>query len=307
MLHRLADSSGGLYCYIEEGEMIAAAFAECLGGLQALVAQNVRLEISVPPVLGATIRSVVTTYRSQLYDEEAHGGAEGNAKAVIFFGDLQSGESRDVVIDIDLPPADTSSGPVAQDVLLLSVEYFDVGRSATCSELPTAVSVSRTHDDGAVTTGTASEVDTQRCRVLVAQTMAVARERAAAGDLAGAREALQSAQRAVAAPQVAGTELGRELSRDLEQCLERLQPGLAGPSAHGFHTLSMLSASHGLQRSLSGQFSLERTSSYRTSSQHDSMMRSRAATVRGPSPPHGRVQRRRALTRQRTVLRRSTS
>jgi hypothetical protein len=207
MLHRLADSSGGLYCYIEEGEMIAAAFAECLGGLQALVAQNVRLEISVPPVLGATIRSVVTTYRSQLYDEEAHGGAEGNAKAVIFFGDLQSGESRDVVIDIDLPPADTSSGPVAQDVLLLSVEYFDVGRSATCSELPTAVSVSRTHDDGAVTTGTASEVDTQRCRVLVAHQMAVARERAAAGDLAGAREALQSAQRAVAAPQVAGTEV----------------------------------------------------------------------------------------------------
>jgi len=50
--------------------------------------------------------------------------------------------------------------------------------------------------------------------------------------------------------------------------------------------------------------SLERTSSRDLSAD---LAATGAATVRGPSPPHGRVQRRRALTRQRTVLRRSTS
>lgn len=74
----------------------------------------------------------------------------------------------------------------------------------------------------------------------------------------------------------AGSELAEQLMRDVQQCLDGLVLDLCASSdglssSSGQHTLSMLSGSHSMQRSVSG--SLQRTSSYRTASQSDAILR----------------------------------
>ncbi len=52
----IASCAGGLYYFIEAVDNIPVAFADCLGGLQSVVAQNIKLAISAEA--GVTISRV---------------------------------------------------------------------------------------------------------------------------------------------------------------------------------------------------------------------------------------------------------
>lgn len=119
MLHRLADAAQGMYGYIEHDEMISSSFAECLGGLTALVAQNLRLELHTGS--GARFHSIVTTYRE--LPPAGSGAAPGDTEQDGNAGDV-AGESKVVLLvthpDRSHAVARVHRLQIAQAVLLLA-------------------------------------------------------------------------------------------------------------------------------------------------------------------------------------------
>lgn len=55
MLSKIAEMGNGLYYAIEAAEAIPAAFADCLGGLLSVCAENMRVKIEVPLVISNTL------------------------------------------------------------------------------------------------------------------------------------------------------------------------------------------------------------------------------------------------------------
>ena len=70
LLTELAEGAEGMYSHVEDAEMIASSFAECLGGITSLVAQAVQLKIT--PGDGVSIDRVFSPHKQK-------GGEEGAA------------------------------------------------------------------------------------------------------------------------------------------------------------------------------------------------------------------------------------
>eukprot|EP00241_Pyramimonas_parkeae_P000944 CAMPEP_0114231252 /NCGR_PEP_ID=MMETSP0058-20121206/3935_1 /TAXON_ID=36894 /ORGANISM="Pyramimonas parkeae, CCMP726" /LENGTH=561 /DNA_ID=CAMNT_0001342569 /DNA_START=148 /DNA_END=1833 /DNA_ORIENTATION=- len=110
MLSELAKASGGSYYFIESPESIPEAFADALGGLLSVVGQN--MELVIHPASGLSIK-VRTSYPTSEH------GDDGSIK--VLMGDIYSGETRDVVVEADVPAG-------MEDAMLWTAElrYFDL-------------------------------------------------------------------------------------------------------------------------------------------------------------------------------------
>mmetsp|Transcript_30686 Transcript_30686/g.42499 ORF Transcript_30686/g.42499 Transcript_30686/m.42499 type:complete len:563 (-) Transcript_30686:189-1877(-) len=95
MLSALAEATGGHYYYLENEENIPAAFADALGGLLSVFAQNIK--VLIRPLNGAEITKVQTKFEHQKL---------GDGSVSINLHDLYCEESRDLVLEIMLPPID---------------------------------------------------------------------------------------------------------------------------------------------------------------------------------------------------------
>lgn len=264
MLSALAERTEGAYCFIDDAEGIAPAFAECLGSLQSLVAQNVKLLIQ--PVGDTGVLDVLSSYPE-----------ESAVPMIINFGDLRHEEEKDIVIEMNLPLWLVPPG-APQPCLSLSLSFWDVA-DARSHVLKHVVRISR---ENGIESSSRIEVEVQRQRILVSRAMAIAQR----GSIRAGREALTAAQTALeASPAVAANcELIEQLRRDLQQCLA----GFANARTHsgsGQHTLNAALSEHSRQRSVSG--SLRRTSSYRTSSQTEAIKRASSTGLGGCDPSGG--------------------
>jgi len=252
MLSSLAQPTEGTYCFIEHAEGIVPAFAECLGSLQTLVAQNVKLHIE--PENDAALVDVLSSYPE-----------ESSTPRVINFGDLRVDEQKDIVVEIDLPVLLVSPG-APQAYLSMSLSYWDVaeGRSHILKHI---VSINREND---IASSPRLDVEVQRQRVQVSRAMLTAQQ----GSIITGRAVLAAAQAALDASPAAvastNCDLIGQLRRDLQQCLNGFADQRSYMSS-GQHTLSTALSEHSRQRSVSG--SLRRTSSYRTRSQTEAIRR----------------------------------
>jgi len=104
MLRSLAGATNGLYYYLEKEETIPEAFADCLGGLVAVVAQNATLVLT--PMPGVTISHVHASYK------QTQGG---NSAIELSLGDVYAEEEKDIVLQLSLPalPAPADNGAPA--------------------------------------------------------------------------------------------------------------------------------------------------------------------------------------------------
>eukprot|EP00002_Diphylleia_rotans_P029892 TRINITY_DN610_c0_g1_i9.p1 TRINITY_DN610_c0_g1~~TRINITY_DN610_c0_g1_i9.p1 ORF type:complete len:300 (+),score=62.54 TRINITY_DN610_c0_g1_i9:685-1584(+) len=114
MLTAIAEAGRGMYYYIDNANKIPVAFADCLGGLVSVVAQNVLMTITPLPQQGkpSTIRKVWTSFQQ----------TSGPLKHCVQIPDIYAEETRDILFEIDLPPLDedtTEPIPVAQ----IDIEY----------------------------------------------------------------------------------------------------------------------------------------------------------------------------------------
>lgn len=116
VLREVAASHGsGGYYYVGTPEDIPNAFADCLGGLTSVVAQNASL--SLEPLGGATITRVLGTYsRSE----------DGSVE----LGDLYSEDAKDLLVELSLPALATPCDE-PRAVLRGSLRAFNVGLSTT--------------------------------------------------------------------------------------------------------------------------------------------------------------------------------
>ena len=234
-LRNLATGSGssGLYYYIKTPDDIPTAFADALGGLTSVVAQNVKLSleavgtgVSVKRVLGST------------YTRDAEGS--------VVLGDLFAEDEKDVLVELQLPKLRAPQTDPPPLVLNATLRGFNVPRSAP-DNVAVSLAVARPASEPAEQPVNTA-LDEQRNRIMVAEAMEEATRLADAGNVAAGRAELERIHRVVALSPSGGTDLSNMLKA---QCVE-LQGHYADASNYrmvGSKMSRMHARSHQVQRS----------------------------------------------------------
>ncbi|CAK4182063.1 unnamed protein product [Aphanomyces euteiches] len=171
LLGQLADIGRGSYYFVQNVDGVALAFANCLGGLLSVVAQNIKLECIASP--GVLIQSVktkrpVTTVTNQVHYE-------------VDMGDMFADESRDLLVEVQLTPQNPQE---SMNVVEFRLRYANVVGSSMDKASSTAT-ISRP----AIVKNEAlnEQVVLQKQRVLAAEAIEAAQAQATRGNLAEGR------------------------------------------------------------------------------------------------------------------------
>jgi len=113
LLKEMAEVGRGMYYFVQAEETIPESFADCLGGLMSVGAQNVRVKLLA--VGGASIGTIRGKPTMQRISAE---------EVVLELNDLYCEEQRDVLITMELPAL--SEPAVGWEVLSAELEYFNV-------------------------------------------------------------------------------------------------------------------------------------------------------------------------------------
>jgi len=126
MLRNVAETGEGLYYFVEDEDSIVSAFADCLGGILSVVAQNIKLNITAKD--GVKLKKVYEKYKQT---EKSKGKSiEMN------MGDIFSEEERDILVLVELDKS--KSDMDAQELVSVHLDYFNVIDSMPCQSNATA-------------------------------------------------------------------------------------------------------------------------------------------------------------------------
>jgi len=239
LLRSLAESmpgAPGLYYYLQGREAIPQAFADCLGGLVSVVAQNAQLRLK--PCGDASLGRALGSHKAEV---------EANGELVVALGDLYSEDEKDVLFEMTLPtllaPVDAAA-PVAEARL----RFFDV-RSSSMVEVDVGLAVSRPAVAPPVEQQPVNmRLDEQRTRVLAAEAMARAARLADEGRLDEGREVLTAEIGRAKASKTAASPLTSALVGDMEA----VRSGYASEAqyyGYGQKMSKMTASSYHMQRS----------------------------------------------------------
>lgn len=104
-----------MYYHIDSLDAIPVAFADCLGGLLSVVAQNLVLTLTAHK--GHSIEEVRTVY--------AKTDKEPNEVVEVRIGDIYSEEQKDILVTVHLPKAMAAS-PQPSTILEIELHYHNV-------------------------------------------------------------------------------------------------------------------------------------------------------------------------------------
>jgi len=227
MMKALAETGKGMYYFVEKEQDIPQAFADCLGGLISVCAQDVCVRIE--GLNACHVSSVQSTF-----PVTSNAGVH-----TIMIGDLYAEEERDIIVDISLPalPAPVEGLRIVQ----FTVTYLNVntGRNETSEAF---VTINRSHQE----TPPNQEVPMWLARQALEQASSLAR----AGRLDEARSRVRQRQSDLQAVMAARGDdtLLKSLEEDLGECVS----DMASEShwrAKGEKNVSAYSNSHAVQRS----------------------------------------------------------
>jgi Mg-chelatase subunit ChlD len=97
ILEGIAEGGRGAFTYVQRPDAVRPAFARCLGSLCSVAAQAARLDLH--PLAGAIIVSVAATAAPNQAEPLPGGGVR------VSLGELYRDESRDLLVELALPPA----------------------------------------------------------------------------------------------------------------------------------------------------------------------------------------------------------
>ncbi|XP_037479452.1 E3 ubiquitin-protein ligase WAV3-like [Triticum dicoccoides] len=234
-MHAIAELTGGTYSFIENQAVVQDAFAQCIGGLLSVTAQEAWIAITCPHP-DVRVRDVKSGRH------ESRVLAYGRA-ASVDIGELYADEERRFLLLVDVPRVAgvTDDDAMATPLIKASCTYKD---TATGKSMEVAGEDAIVQRPAEVTTDQepSIEVEVERFRVEATQDIAAARAAAERGDYAEAARILDRRQKA-AAGNLAGDarcmalvyELG-ELSARVATRREYEQTGrstlLSGMSSH---------------------------------------------------------------------------
>ncbi|XP_021727662.1 uncharacterized protein LOC110694802 [Chenopodium quinoa] len=176
VLHAIADSSGGTFSYIESIDTIQDAFAQCIGGLLSVKAQEVELKVrSVSP--GVQIQCIFSSrYRSSIAADGIHG--------VIHMVDVYAEEKRMFLVSVSVPPADQET--LTTQLLEVNCSYKDplsnqyITSDIVCVEIPRPPAENVSTEDMQI------EVEREIIRIGIAENIVKAQAMAVRGELSEA-------------------------------------------------------------------------------------------------------------------------
>jgi len=230
-LRNLANESGtaGQYYYVRTAEDIPNAFADCLGGLTSVVAQNAALSLETAG--GATVTRVLGT---------AYTYTEGT----ISLGDLFAEDEKDILVELSLPKLPS---PLEQPATIVkaSLRAFNITRSAP-EVIDATLEVGRpaaTPPNQMVN----ATLDAQRNRIETAAAMEQASALADRGELEAGRSVLQAQANAILGSSSASEALSSNLVCEINS-LESNFRSVSQYRAVGSKMSRMQARSHQIQR-----------------------------------------------------------
>jgi len=182
MLRAVADATGAQYYFINKEDDIPSAFADCVGGLLSIVAQNASLKLE--PANGTSIGKLhVGSYK--------HSPSTSSPNATtIELGDLYSEDEKDLLFEFCLP---TLAAPLGQPqpVIAATLRYFDCAASRF-QEVTSHVAIDRPAE-APVNQPVNALLDQHRNRIHVADAMERATQMADRGQVNAGRQILSEA------------------------------------------------------------------------------------------------------------------
>uniref|UniRef100_A0A0D9XKE0 RING-type domain-containing protein n=1 Tax=Leersia perrieri TaxID=77586 RepID=A0A0D9XKE0_9ORYZ len=236
---------GGTFSFVEDEAAIQDSFAQCVGGLLSVAAQDARIAVTCqsPGVRVGSIKSGL--YASRL-------DADGRA-ASIDVGELYSGEERRFLLFVNVPTADAES----THLIKVTCTYKDTATGQTIDVAGDDAVINRPLEVTADADQTVSpEVERERVRVQAMEDIAAARAAAERGDHADAARTLRHRRQLMmecelvigSAPDPTCAAMAEELV-DLEAAVKD------APRYKRYGRASLLAgmSSHGLQRATGTQ------------------------------------------------------
>merc|ERR1719461_8419 len=243
LLESLAENGRGMYAFIENSDMIADTFAECLGGLVSIIGQDLKIrvdalnDIEINQCLSKGYTLTVTKPR------KIH---------TISIKNLQSEESRDLIFELKVPEC------AKQDAKYPLVQTAVTYKNVVKNTVETLTNICYIKRIGGKQIGERNiELDVQYNRVLAANAMQEAGNLANNGKLKEARMLLTNAQNVIIASPSKDDKLSSGLVKDLQQIQSSMQ-SQQQYSSHGGKAMKMNMMAHQQQRSV------QATSSYQS-------------------------------------------
>ena len=179
MLREISEVGSGVYYFVQSADGVSLAFADCLGGLLSVVAQNIKLECFGKN--GCKIRSIKTRKTTNAIVPEKHYEIE--------MGDLYGEEERDLLIEVSMPPLSCESKEF--EVLECRLHYANV-LDSSLDKLEVRGTVQRLNEVPADQEPD-SHISQQRNRIIAAEALEKAGAEAEKGRLEEGKKLLQDA------------------------------------------------------------------------------------------------------------------
>ncbi|CAK4635235.1 hypothetical protein LEN26_009099 [Aphanomyces euteiches] len=235
LLTHMANLGRGSYYFIQNIDTVPLAFADCLGGLLSVVAQNIEVEC-----VGATGVSIVAVKTKRPVTQTAN-------TATIKMGDMFAEEVRDVLVHVELPVLVDPQTNVP--VLDFRIRYANVLASSMDS-IASQASIDRPLK---VTNDSVDEsVIAQKQRVEAAEAIDKARDLAEMGDVGQGWEKINAAIEQI---NEATSKMSSSMQAQNKYIVEELKAcsdNMASQSvykAHGHAKISQVSQAQWMQRS----------------------------------------------------------
>jgi len=179
MLCKISEVGGGLYYFVQSVDGVSLAFANCLGGLLSVVAQNIQIELF--GMNGCKIESIKTKKSTKAIVPNKHYQIE--------MGDLYGDEARDVLIEVSMPTLPAANEEFV--VLHCKLNYVNV-LDSSLAKGEAFGAVQRLNQVSADQVPN-SHVTEQRSRIIAAEALEQANAVAKRGRLAEGTVVLESA------------------------------------------------------------------------------------------------------------------
>jgi hypothetical protein len=214
MLREISESGNGLYYFLKNADEIPVSFANCLGGLLSVVAQNIKLtiEINEEEILNYEIEKLI----SKLKTTESK---DIKKKIEIIIGDLYSEEKRDIIFSIKCKKIESMK--LNCKFLTCTLNYFNVINTGLENEV-VLPQIDRTENEIEKKIVNV-ELDKQKNRLISTEALEVARKQSENKKLEEGRKTLYEAIEKIKNSFTGNDNYSFCLIEDLKQCLETMQ------------------------------------------------------------------------------------
>merc|ERR1712130_348014 len=234
LLEAIAENGRGMYAFIENTDMIADTFAECLGGLVSIIGQD--LKIQVEALNDVEINKCLSTgyTLSVTKPRKIH---------TISINNLQSEENRDLIFELKVPKV--SDKKEKYPIIQTAVTYKNVVKDSI--ETLTHICCIDRIDSKQIGERNI-ELDVQYNRVLAANAMEEADGLATKGKLEEARKVLANAQSHIQSSKSNKNKFSTALVKDMQRIQDNMK-SRQQYSTHGGKMMKMNRMAHQMQRS----------------------------------------------------------